>query len=55
MIQCIGLYEQICNINIRRINENSLNDTKYSLSFELWEDTFVEKEIHIIFNFLNTS
>jgi len=39
-------------INIRRINENSLNYFKYSLSFELWEDIFREKEVNIIFNFL---
>jgi len=37
-------------INIRRINENSLNDFKYSRSFELWEDIFLEKEVNTIFN-----
>jgi len=37
-------------INIRRINENSLNYFKYSLSFELWEDIFAEKEVNITFN-----
>jgi hypothetical protein len=42
-------------INIRRINENLLNYFKYSLSFELWEGIFAEKEVNIIFNsFLNT-
>jgi hypothetical protein len=56
MIHDIGLCEQICNIlNIRSINENSLNDFKQGLSFELWEDIFAEKELNIIFNsFLNT-
>jgi len=36
MIHDIGLYDQIYNIiNIRRINENSLNDFKYILNLEL--------------------
>jgi hypothetical protein len=53
-IHDIGLYEQTYNI-IRRINENSLNDFKYNLSFELWEDIFAETEVNIILNyFLNT-
>ena len=47
----VGLYDQIYNtINIRRINENSLNEFKYILNFELWEDIFAEKEVNIIFN-----
>jgi len=52
----VGLYDQIYNtINIRRINENSLNEFKYILNFELWEDIFAEKEVNITFNsFLNT-
>ena len=34
---------------------NSLNDFKYSLKFQLWEDIFAEKEVNIIFNyFFNT-
>jgi len=42
MIHCIGLYEQIYNIFIRRTNENSLNDFKYNPSFEVWKNTFPE-------------
>ena len=42
-IHNIGFYDQIYNIiYIRRINENSLNDFKYILNFELWEDIFAE-------------
>jgi hypothetical protein len=55
-IHDIGLYEQTCYvINIRRISENFLNDFKYNLNFEQWEDIFAETEVNIIFNtFLNT-
>ena len=51
-----GLYDQIHNIiNIRRINENSLNDFKYILNFELWEGIFAKKEVNTAYNsFLNT-
>jgi hypothetical protein len=54
-IHDIGLYEQTRNIiNRRRTNENSLNDFKYNLSFELQEDIFAEMEVNIIFgSFLN--
>jgi hypothetical protein len=41
------LYEHIYNIiNIRIINGNLLNDFKYGLSFELWEDIFSEEEVN---------
>jgi hypothetical protein len=49
------IHKQMYNIiNIRRINENSLNDFKYSLSFEVWEDIFAEKEVNIRLNSLLT-
>jgi len=42
-------------INIISIIENSLKYFNCSLSFELWEDIFAEKEVNVIFNsFLHT-
>jgi hypothetical protein len=50
------IHKQMYNtINIRRINEDSFNDFKYSLIFEVWEDIFAEREVNVIFNsFLST-
>jgi len=39
----------------RKINNNSISIFLYLLSYENWEDVFLEKNVNIIFNnFLNT-
>lgn len=39
----------------RRINESSILDFKINLSYELWDDIFIDSDVDTIFkNFLNT-
>jgi hypothetical protein len=43
-IHDIGFKEHIYNThNIRRINQNSLADFKYNLSFELWKASLMKR------------
>ena len=39
----------------RKIDDNSINQFKFLLSYENWEEVFSEKNVNTIFNnFLNT-
>jgi hypothetical protein len=49
------IHKQMYNIvNIRRINENSLNDFKYSLNLRYGKISLRKKEVNIFSSFLNT-
>jgi hypothetical protein len=40
---------------IRKFNKNTMNEFMIKLSYETWDNIFVDKDVHTIFNsFLNT-